>query len=65
MIDPFKDSEVAAAKKILTETSIPNKRICSEILTDVVMARIEKYTGQKNDQSYMAYRLEYVALTTR
>lgn len=36
------------------------QRVQDDILTDEVMARIDKATGQANDRKYMAYRIEYL-----
>lgn len=63
-IDLFTRDEVQRAKTILSssmDTVQKNKRLRDEIITDEVMQRIDRETGQKNDRRYMAYRLEYVA----
>lgn len=63
-IDLFTRDEVQRAKTILSssmDSVQKNKRLRDEIVTDEVMERIDRETGQKNDRSYMAYRLEYVA----
>lgn len=57
-MDLFTESEVKRARKIINKAALPHKRIRNEILTDEVMARIDKQTGQTNDRRYMAYRLE-------
>lgn len=61
MIDLFTEDEVQRAKTILKASSTPHARILDEIVTDEVMQRINRDTGQENDRRYMAYRLEYVA----
>lgn len=62
--DLFTAEEIQRAKDIIkTSRDAPHisQRIHDEIITDEVMARINKGTGQENDRKYMAYRLEYVA----
>lgn len=61
MIDLFTEDEVQRAKTILKSSSTPHTRILDEIVTDEVVQRINRDTGQENDRRYMAYRLEYVA----
>lgn len=58
MIDLFTEDEVQRAKTILKSS---HTRILGEIVTDEVVQRINRDTGQENDRRYMAYRLEYVA----
>lgn len=63
-IDLFTAEEVQRAKDIIAtsrDTPQISQRIHDEIVTDEVMKRIDKQTGQANDRKYMAYRLEYVA----
>lgn len=62
--DLFTADEIQRAKDIIAtsrDTPQISQRIHDEIITDEVMARINKGTGQENDRKYMAYRLEYVA----
>lgn len=62
--DLFTELEVQRAKDIIAtsrDTPQISQRIFDEIITDEVMKRIDKETGQTNDRKYMAYRLEYVA----
>jgi len=65
MIDNcFTESEVQRARDIIKtsrDSAQASQRIRDEIVTDEVMGRIDKSTGQKNDRAYMAYRLEYLA----
>lgn len=63
-IDLFTEDEVRKARKLLAESSTPHQAILDTIVTDDVMARIDLPTGQRNDRSYIAYRLEYVAART-
>lgn len=63
-IDLFTEDEVRRARKLLKESTIPHQAILDTIITDEVMARIDLFTGQRNDRRYMAYRLEYVAART-
>ena len=60
-IDLFTRDEVQRAKTIMRDNTTPHNRIHDEIITDEVMKRINRDTGQENDRRYMAYRLEYVA----
>lgn len=60
-IDLFTRDEVQRAKTIMRDGPTPHARILDEIVTDEVMQRINRDTGQENDRRYMAYRLEYVA----
>ena len=64
MIDLYTEDEVKRAKDIIAtsrDSAQVSQRIRDEIVTDEVMERIDRETGQKNDRRYMAYRLEYVA----
>lgn len=61
MIDLFTEDEVQRAKTIMRDNTTPHSRIYDEIITDEVMKRINRDTGQENGRRYMAYRLEYVA----
>ena len=62
-VDLFTVEELKRAQDIRS-TSRDNlqfiQRVQDDILTDEVMARIDKATGQTNDRKYMAYRIEYV-----
>ena len=63
-IDLFTAAEVQRAKDIIATSmdgAQASSRIRDEIVTDEVMQRINRDTGQENDRRYMAYRLEYVA----
>lgn len=60
-IDLFTRAEVNAAKKIMRDTATPNERIYEEVVTEEVMQRIRRETGQDNHRGYMAYRLEHIA----
>lgn len=60
--DLFTEDEVRRAQKFIaanTPEEIPT------IVTDEVMERINKETGQENVQLYMAYRLQYTAAVAR
>ena len=64
MIDLFTEDEVQRAKTILAtsrDSAQASQRIRDEIVTDEVIERINRETGQENYRRYMAYRLEYVA----
>lgn len=61
-IDVFTPDEIDRAKKIIAQTDTPHARLKDEIVTEDVMKRIDQETGQENVRSYMAYRLEYLAL---
>lgn len=63
-IDLFTEDEVRKARKLLAESSTPHQAILDQIVTAEVMARIDLATNQRNDRSYMAYRVEYVAART-
>lgn len=60
-IDLFTADEVKRAKEILKGTLIPMPAIRDQIITDEVMQRINRETGQENHREYMAYRLEHIA----
>ncbi len=63
-IDLFTADEVQRAKTIIKTShdgAQRSQRIRDEIITDEVMERIDRESGQQNDRKYMAYRLEYVA----
>ena len=63
-IDLFTAAEVQRAKDIITTSmdgAQASSRIREEIITDEVMERVNRESGQENDRRYMAYRLEYVA----
>lgn len=60
-IDLFTENEVRKARKLLAESSTPHSDILDQIVTPEVMARIDLATNQRNDRTYMAYRLEFVA----
>lgn len=60
-IDLFTETEIRAAKKIMQNTATPHEAIVEKVVTEEVMARIDAETGQPNDRSYVAYRLEYIA----
>ena len=63
-IDLFTAAEVQRAKDIIATSmdgAQASSRIRDEIITDEVMKRINRESGQENDRRSMAYRLEYVA----
>lgn len=60
-IDLFTVDEVRRAKKIVRGSLIAMPAIRDQIVTEEVMERINRETGQKNHRDYMAYRLEYIA----
>jgi hypothetical protein len=60
-IDLFTHDEVCRAREAISRYSVPSQYIYDNIVTDKVMDRINKATGQTNDRRYMAYRLEFVA----
>lgn len=60
-IDLFTADEVKRAKKLMRETATPHARIRDDIITEEVMTRIDRETGQPNNRGYVAYRLEYIA----
>ena len=64
-IDVFTPEEVERAAEIVREEDLGRlvSRLKNEIVTEEVMARIDRETGQENDRRYMAYRLEWVART--
>ena len=62
--DLFTAEEIKRAKDIIAtsrDSAQASQRIRDEIVTDEVMKRINKESGQTNDRRYMAYRLEYLA----
>lgn len=60
-IDLFTADEVRRAKKIMQRSLIAMPTIRDQIVTEEVMERINRETGQQNNRDYMAYRLEYIA----
>lgn len=62
--DVFTLDEVQRAKRIILASMDGRQRhsrILDEIVTEEALDRINRETGQQNDRSYMAYRLEAVA----
>ena len=63
-VDLFTTDELKRAKDIIAtsrDSAQVSQRIRDEIITDEVMERINRESGQENDRRYMAYRLEYIA----
>ena len=63
-LDLFTAAEVQRAKDIIAnsrDSAQASQRIRDEIVTEEVMERINRESGQENDRRYMAYRLEYIA----
>ena len=63
-VDLFTSDELKRAKGIIAtsrDSAQASQRIRDEIVTEEVMERINRESGQENDRRYMAYRLEYVA----
>lgn len=61
-IDLFTADEVKRAKKIMQGSLIAMPTIRDQIVTEEVMERINRETGQQNHRDYMAYRLEHIAI---
>ena len=63
-VDLFTSDELKRAKDIIAtsrDSAQASQRIRDEIVTEEVMERINRESGQENDRRYMAYRLEYIA----
>ena len=63
MIDLFTDGEIRRARAILRKAGAGSAHVqlMEYVVTAEVMERINRQTGQENDRSYLAYRLEFVA----
>ncbi len=60
-IDLFTADEVKRAKKIMQRSLIAMPAIRDQIVTEKMMERIDRETGQQNHREYIAYRLEHIA----
>ena len=67
-IDVFTTEEVERAKRIIKASMDElqkTNRIMDEVITEDVMQRIDRETGQVNFRRYMAYRIQKIVVDIR